>query len=327
MTVNLRDIEKNKHFAIDVDKGLSAKRKYLLPKYFYDKIGSRLFEKICDQPEYYPTRTEAEILSADMETIVELLGDHRNSLNIIELGSGSSVKTKLLLKNFLSKRQIHYFPIDISESILDLSVKNLINEFYDLQCTGICSEYIEGLKRINDLISGYHNFSYQKLIIFFGSTIGNFEPAQASEFLSSIKKQMTSQDKMLIGFDLEKDQRTLEMAYDDAAGITAKFNLNILTRINRELGGKFNLNSFYHKSFYNQSRNRIEMHLVSKHEQEIKIKSLNKIYSFKTNESIHTENSYKFSLNQIKTLAANSGFRIIRNFTDIKEHFCLSCLS
>ena len=326
MTVNLSHIEKNNRFAIDVDKGLSAKRKYLPPKYFYDKLGSRLFEKICDQPEYYPTRTETGILSADMDNIVKILGDHRNSLNIIELGSGSSVKTKLLLKNFLSKRRIHYFPIDISESILNLSVKNLMNEFYDLKCTAICSEYIEGLKRINELISDSHNFSYQKLIIFFGSTIGNFEPIQARVFLSSIKKQMTSQDKMLIGFDLQKDKRTLEKAYDDAAGITAKFNLNILTRINRELGGKFNLNSFYHKSFYNQSRNRIEMHLVSKHEQEVKIKSLNKIFSFKVDESIQTENSYKFSLNQIKNLAENSGFRIVRNFTDLRGQFCLSCL-
>ena len=326
MSVNLSEIEKNNRFARDVDKGLSAKRKYVPPKYFYDKIGSRLFEKICDQPEYYPTRTETRILSTHMDTIIKLIGDHRKSLNIIELGSGSSIKTKLLLKNFLSKRRIHYFPIDISQSILDISVKHLISEFNNLQCTGICSEYIEGLKRINDLIFDSPNFSYQKLIIFFGSTIGNFEPNQAQTFMTNIKKQMTNQDMMLVGFDLQKDQRTMEKAYNDAAGITAKFNLNILARINRELGGRFNVKSYYHKSFYNQSANRIEMHIVSKHDQEVEIKLLDKIFSFHAEESIHTENSYKFSLDEITTLATKSGFKIVTNFTDLGGRFCLSCL-
>ena len=320
---------------------LASKNKYLSPKYLYDKVGSQLFEQICIQPEYYLTRTEASILSKYAPVISNLLG---NNIHIIELGSGSSSKTALLLRYLSSqKNRIFYFPIDISDSILMESTRRLKSQFPNANIIAIRSDYSTGIDRAaakcmatdgvrgkkNNNINKSNNNSnqYSKLILFLGSSIGNFEPMAAISFLRSIRAKLHTNDFLLVGFDLQKDESVLTAAYNDKAGITAKFNLNLLARINRELGGNFKLEKFKHYAFYNREQHRIEMHLVSNTTQQVYIEALDKNFSFGKGDSIHTENSYKYSLDQIAALAKDSGFRIKKEFTDEKRWFNMALLS
>jgi dimethylhistidine N-methyltransferase len=323
-------------FSNDVAMCLASKNKYLSPKYLYDKVGSQLFEQICIQPEYYLTRTEASILGKYASVISNLLG---NNIHIIELGSGSSSKTAILLSHFSSqKKRIYYFPIDISSTILAESAQRLKSQFPKASIVGIASDYNMGIDRaaaeckIAEKVEKKKNnnnddISYTKLVLFLGSSIGNFELIEARSLLRSVRQRLNASDFLLVGFDLQKDESVLNAAYNDKAGITAKFNLNLLARINRELGGNFELEKFEHYAFYNHEQNRMEMHLISKIDQQLYIGALGKTFSLKKGESIHTENSYKYSVNQIAALAEDCGFGIEKNFTDKKRWFNLALLS
>jgi L-histidine N-alpha-methyltransferase len=315
-------------FANDVAMCLASKSKYLSPKYMYDKVGSQLFEQICLQPEYYLTRTEASILNKYAPVISKLAG---SNIKIMELGSGSSSKTAILLSYFSSqKKRIYYFPIDISSSILTESARRLKAQFPNASIVGIRSDYNNGIDRATAecmATEKIKNVPYTKLVLFLGSSIGNFELIEARSLLRSVRQKLHTSDFLLVGFDLQKDESVLNAAYNDKAGITAKFNLNLLARINRELGGNFELGKFEHCAFYSREQHRIEMHLVSKTDQQLYIGALGKTFSLRKGESIHTENSYKYSLNQIAALAEDCGFRIEKSFTDKKRWFDLALLS
>ncbi len=315
----------NNEFVKDVEKGLADKQKHISPKFFYDKKGSKLFEEICDQPEYYLNRSESLILKRSVDEIMDKLGEKQ--ISIIELGNGNSLKTRILLKPILANlRKVCYFPIDVSLKTLKKSLKDLSKEYVNLEIFGICSDYVSGLTKINDFMKMKNNIPKNKLIIFLGSSIGNFHPKEAKNFLYSLKRYIRQEDALLIGIDLEKDKRILDKAYNDKKGLTAKFNLNILSRINRELDGEFKLSSFEHKSFYNIHKHRIEMHLESKLDQEVRVGATKKTFHFKKGETIHTENSYKYSQNNLNELVKNAGLEMIQSFTDRKKQYTLILL-
>jgi L-histidine N-alpha-methyltransferase len=335
-------------FANDVTVCLSSKRKYLSPKYLYDEVGSQLFEEICLQPEYYITKVEASLLKDHVSVISNLMS---SNIKIIELGSGNSSKTAVLLSYLSSQnKRISYFPIDISSKILTQSELKLKSQFPDADIKGIRSDYNAGIemaaaecmaselkkkkKKNNNNHNDKHNPNHMssknsptKLILFLGSSIGNFEVMEAINLLRSIRQILSTKDFLLVGFDLQKDESTLNAAYNDKAGVTAKFNLNLLSRINRELGGNFDLGKFEHYAFYNRDQHRIEMHLVSRIDQAVHIGALGKTFTLIKGERIHTENSYKFSLSQITALAQDSGFKIESSFTDGNSLFNLALLS
>lgn len=319
-----RSLQNNK-FASEIKEGLEANMKFVRPKFFYDQNGSKLFEEISEQPEYYLTSAELSILKKYDEDIYDLCGHH--DISIVELGSGSSSKTRVLLDKFLSQgRKVYYFPIDVSESILSGSISSLGTQYGNLKIIGVCSEFSDGMKRVNEFIISHDEVPEKKLIMFLGSSIGNFEPSQVGKFLTELSNHMKAQDTLLIGFDLQKEKIKLERAYNDEAGITAKFNLNILSRINKELGGEFETSHFRHEAFYNSSKNRIEMYLLSMCNQSVAIKQLGKEFAFRRGERIHTENSYKFSLNQINSLATQCSLLVLRNYIDDNNLYCLSQL-
>ena len=315
----------NNEFAKNIEKGLNDKQKHISPKFFYDKKGSRLFEEICMQPEYYLNRIESQILKNSVDEILKIIGGQE--ISVIELGNGNSLKTRILLGPFLAKlKSVAYFPIDVSLKMLKKSIRDLLREYANLQIYGICSDYVSGIVKINEFMKLKRKIPNKKFIIFLGSSIGNFDPKDAIDFLHSIARYVRKYDLLLIGIDLEKDKSILDRAYNDKNGITAKFNFNVLTRINRELEGEFNLSSFEHKSFYNIHKHRIEMHLKSKLDQQVRIGAIGKMFYFKKGETIHTENSYKYSLHRLNKLITKAGLQVIRNFTDPEEQYTLILL-
>ena len=304
------------NFAEDVRKGLTAEKKYLLPKYFYDDKGSELFEKICSTDEYYVTRTEAEILKKYSDEIVSV---NCNKKHLTELGSGSSVKTKYIIDSFIKvKDSIHYMPIDVSDIIISSS-QNLVREASGLQVTGFITEYEKGLSFISE------NYNEPKLIMFLGSSIGNFDFLHSVKFVSFIRSKMKEGDALLIGFDMKKNISILNAAYNDKEGYTAEFNLNLLKRINTELCGHFDLDKFEHKAFFNEEHSRIEMHLVSLEEQDVLIESLGEKIHFKKGEDIYTESSYKFTNEMISDIGWFSNLKLTNIWQDEKRYFSL-CL-
>ncbi len=312
-------------FADDVQRGLSHTPKYLPAKHFYDKIGSDLFEEITYQPEYYPTRTEAAILRSHAGDIRDALD---GEISLVALGRGSSAKTTILLESILEEQSLlHYLPIDISPKMLGQTAEHLDSKFGGLATLPIPSEYGPGLGRANQIISEKDHLPDRKLVLFLGSSIGNLEPEDAHSFLRMIRDEMTLGDGLLVGFDLQKDSSVLQAAYNDRAGVTARFNLNVLARINRELGGEFPLESFFHRAFYNDTKGRIEMHLVSETDREVSIHELEESFRFAAGESIHTENSYKYTLDQIKVYAQQGGLEMKRVFMDDKKWFAVALLT
>jgi len=302
-------------FAADVQTGLSADQKWLSPKYFYDDHGSRLFEKITKTPEYYPTRKETSILRKNAAGICNRC---ENVITIVELGSGSAIKTKIILDAFLAEKDfIRYVPIDVSD-ILIVSSKDLLTEYARLSVTGIISEYENGL----DLIESIDESA--KLILFLGSSIGNMDHGEAMEFLQRIADSMLTQDFLLVGFDMVKRPNILNAAYNDLTGYTESFNLNILHRINRELNANFDVVKFEHRAFYNEKFHRIEMHLAAREDQEIMIKELDTTFSFSAGETIHTENSHKFTPEMITTFAKNCGLKILQTWQDPQKYYSLT---
>ena len=303
-------------FAEDVDEGLCATPKHLPCIYFYDYQGSLLFERICRLPEYYLTEAEATILRTFSEEIASYLPPEAA---LVELGSGSCVKTEYIIEELLDRYgKVVYSPIDISQRMLKESAMSLLERYTDLEIISVAAEYDEGIRLLE------MHLDRPKLVLWLGSSIGNFEFAEAAEFLKNIVRLLTPGDLFLIGFDLEKDRRILEGAYDDSMGVTARFNLNLLSRINRELGGEFDVDLFTHKAVYNEEQSRIEMYLVSKREQDIRIADLGRSYHFDENEGVHTENSHKFSLGAIETLSRQAGMRIVKQWLDDKKYFCLT---
>ena len=297
---------------------MNQSSKFINPKFFYDQKGSKLFEKICDLPEYYPTRTEISILKRLKDELPSYLD---GSFRLVELGSGSSVKTRLILDvlNHLQEK-IEYFPIDISE-ILTESSSILQQEYDNLFITGIIDTYEGGL----EFLKNYDDT--KNLIVFLGSSFGNFTPVMGKEFLKKINSTMKDDDLFLIGLDLVKNKTILEDAYNDSQGVTAQFNLNVLSRLNDELNSNFNLNSFSHYTLYNESAQRIEMYLKSLEDQSVVISKSNLSITLKKNELIHTEHSHKFTLSQIKELMHHTGFKIENIWLDKNNYFALTLVS
>jgi L-histidine Nalpha-methyltransferase len=318
---NTSESQLNEDFEQDIKEGLGSRnQKRIKPKYFYDTEGSHLFEKICVQPEYYPSRVEAAILRRYSKRMT--CTQANDEISIIELGSGSSTKTRILLQEVLSRQSsLFYFPIDVSKAILCETTNKLSADFRNLRTIGISSDYTDGVEQATSLISADAQIPDRKLIVFLGSSIGNFEPQESISFLRNLRSKMDENDNLLIGIDLHKDKKVLEAAYNDEKGITARFNLNLLTRINRELRGEFDLNSFVHRAFYNSFDERVEMHIVSTKDQQVYVGRLNQTYSFDKNETIHTENSYKYSSEQIRQMAEEGEFVIKGNYFDTKKWF------
>lgn len=307
-----------KTFAEEISSSLNHDSKFISPKFFYDKKGSDLFEKICSLPEYYPTRTEISILRKLQSELSSYIDE---DFRLVELGSGTSVKTRLIL-DVLTKLQdsVDYFPIDISE-ILTESSEELLKNYDGLHITGIIDTYEGGLEFLK-------NFDKKKnLIIFLGSSFGNFSPNDGFEFLQKINSTMKSGDLFLIGLDLIKDKQILESAYDDSQGVTAEFNLNILSRINDELDADFNLKNFSHLAIYNEEKQRIEMYLKSLVNQSVIVSKSDLLLNLEKDELIHTEHSHKYKLSQIHELLDSVGFEIKHTWLDDKKYFSLTLVS
>jgi dimethylhistidine N-methyltransferase len=295
-------------FLEDVVAGLSLPQKALPPKYFYDAIGSKLFEKICRLPEYYLTRAELSLTKANVSSIARFAG---KGCELLEYGSGEGLKTRLLIRALRPKA---YLPVDISPSALEHAARRLSREFPWLRILPVCGDFSRPL----DLPAA----RAARVAYFPGSTIGNLTPEEAHGFLSRSRAHAR---RMLIGTDLRKDANLLHAAYNDSRGVTAAFNLNLLARINRELGADFDLRRFSHYAFYNAAHGRIEMHLVSLREQKIGIGAHR--FAFERGESIHTENSYKYSVEEFRALATAAGFEGKKTWTDRRGLFALHGLS
>jgi dimethylhistidine N-methyltransferase len=301
-------------FAHDVVAGLTARPKRLSPKYFYDEAGARLFEQITELPEYYPTRAELSILSGNAAAIARFIPD---GAALIEFGSGSSKKARVLLA--AAPKVSAYVPVDISSEMLAEEAQALRRDYPNLKVLPIEADFTKPFRLPAALANS------ARVGFFPGSTIGNFEPHEACSFLRHARQILGPGSTLIIGVDLVKDKDALNAAYDDAAGVTAKFNLNLLARINRELGANFDLASFSHEAFYNAERNRIEMHLASKKRQKVRVAG--RTIEFRAGETIHTENSYKYTLESFGALARGAGWTPAAAWTDINGYFSVQALT
>ena len=300
-------------FAADVRSGLSAPHKRLSPKYLYDDLGSALFDAITALPEYYLTRAETEILKDHAGEIIDAVG---YPVELIELGSGSAVKTRMLIDAaFVRQPTLRFCPIDISRAALDASARALRSEYPRIVVDGINAEYLSGIARLS------RNGARCRLALFLGSNIGNFEPEEAVSTLGAIRSVLDPGDGFLLGADLKKDAHTLQAAYDDPTGVTAAFSRNLLGRINRELGGHFDLSTFQHTARYNAERSRIEIRLVSTIAQDVPIDGAGFVAHFDAGEPIYTESSYKFDDASIASLADAAGFSVTARWTDETHRF------
>ncbi|HWR16770.1 MAG TPA: L-histidine N(alpha)-methyltransferase [Terriglobales bacterium] len=300
--------------AADVYEGLSAKPKWLSPKLFYDAEGSALFEQITDLPEYYLTRTERSILEANAADIIAAAGPN---LSLIELGAGTASKTRILIGAALKRQsRCSFYPIDVSKSALDEAVHHLNGDFPGLSVSPIVADYSGGLGRLSSVTG-------RKLLLYLGSSIGNFEPMQAGAMLRTIRTSLRPGDALLLGTDLVKSPKLLIPAYDDAQGVTAAFNKNILARINRELAADFDLSTFKHVAVWNHEASRIEMHLESTRPQVVHVRALGMRVHFNKGETIHTENSYKFTQGVVDSILDLAGFKREQTWTDPKHWFAL----
>ncbi len=305
-------------FCRDVAAGLTATPKRLSCRYFYDREGSRLFEAICALPEYYLTRAETAILR---DHASEIAAAFPGAVTVIELGSGSAVKTRLLLEALLrSQHDVRYVPIDICRPVLEESAAALLRLFPELEIVAVAAEYHDGLRQVRT------ESARPKLILWLGSNIGNFERNEAAAFLHRVRDTLHVTDRVLVGVDLRKDRAVLEAAYDDAAGVTAAFNRNLLARINHELNGDFDLSSFGHQAIYVADPGRIEMYLVSTRSQRVTIGRLGLEVAFAAGEMVHTENSYKYSLAEMEAVARAAGLHTERCWLDAEGRFSLHLL-
>jgi len=301
-------------FAEDVIAGLRSTPKRIPAKYFYDAAGSRLFERITQLPEYYPTRTELQILRENAHEIVRYIPEHAA---LVEFGSGSSTKVRLLL-NATNKVAV-YVPVDISPEVMESDAARLHADFPQLQVAPVIADFCGPFVLPEAARAG------KRVGFFPGSTIGNFEPHEAANFLRHAGSILGEGATLIIGFDLIKSPEVLNAAYNDAQGVTEKFNLNLLTRMNRELNANFRLETFEHHAFYNRERNRIEMHLASLKRQKVRVAG--ETIEFRAGETIHTENSYKYSVDSFCAVARGTGWTPVKFWTDSHAQFCVEALT
>jgi L-histidine Nalpha-methyltransferase len=302
-------------FEADVLAGLSASPKRLPPKYFYDATGSQLFERITELPEYYPTRSEIGILRKHARDIAILIPQ---GAALVEFGSGSSRKARILLRAL--RPLAAYVPVDICGEMIEQEAAELRPDFPGLKVLPVTADITQ-----NFPLPEPAQAAPLRVGFFPGSTIGNFEPHEAAAFLRNAARILGANATLIVGADLIKDAEVLNAAYNDAAGVTAKFNLNLLTRINRELRGTFKLDTFAHHAFYNRERSRIEMHLASLKRQKVKVAG--ETIDFRTGETIHTENSYKYSVESLGALARGAGWRQTGVWTDERQYFSLQAFT
>jgi dimethylhistidine N-methyltransferase len=302
-------------FLQDVLSGLSAPRKTLPPKYFYDERGSQLFDAICELPEYYPTRTELAMLEAAAPDMARRAGA---GAAIVEYGTGAGRKTRVLVRALQPRT---YVAVDISGEQLRAAIGSLAAEFSRVRMIAVCADYTRALPLdaldIGDVA--------RRIVYFPGSTIGNFDPPEALAFLRNAYAVAGRGGAMLVGVDLKKDAGVLHAAYNDAQGVTAAFNMNVLTRINRELGADFDLAAFEHRAHYDADAGRIEMHLVSLEAQDVRMG--NRVFHFAAGETIHTENSYKYSVEEFQAMAKNAGFVPEHCWVDPQRLFAIHYLA
>lgn len=301
-------------FALDVQRGLSQAPKSLPSKYFYDEAGCKLFQRITELPEYYLTQCELEIFQSKKQEIAQLIG--KRKFNLVELGAGDGRKTNILLEHFLKVGlDFRYVPLDICEAAVKRLVDGLNHHSTELTIEGLVADYCDGLRWLSNMNE------HRNVVLFLGSSIGNFTHAEAQEFLYSLWNALEDGDFLLIGFDLKKDIQLLERAYNDSQDVTAQFNLNLLHRINRELGGNFKLELFQHYSTYNALSGAMESYLISRQEQLVSIEELNQSFDFKAWEPVHTEYSHKYLNSDIASLAEKTGFKIVAQLMDSKKYF------
>ena len=302
-------------FAHDVRDGLTAAAKRLPPRWFYDDLGSALFDAICFLPEYYVMRAEKEVLTAHATDIARAFG---TNVRLVELGSGAARKTRILLDAVTARQpELEYAPVDIDENMLQRTGRELLGEYPGLSVTAICGDF----RRPGAALSLLPRSDARTIVLFLGSTIGNLDPGEAVTMLGDLRAALSRGDALFLGADLRKSPAILEAAYNDAMGVTAAFNLNLLVRINRELGGTFALDAFRHTARYDEERGCIDMELVSQCAQRVRIEALDLDIDFAAGERIHTENSWKHDPDTLSFLARESGYTIERTWTDTRGWF------
>jgi L-histidine N-alpha-methyltransferase len=302
-------------FGESVRHGLTAPRKRLEPRFFYDELGSALFEAICALGEYYVTRAETEVLTT---YAAEIARSGEPPARVVELGSGSARKTRYLLDAFSARRpDFEYVPVDVDAQMLDKSGQALVAEYPSLRVTALESDF----RAPSEAMAMLPRIKGRTLVLFLGSSIGNLDPDEAAEMLADLRSALSPGDGLFLGADLKKDRAILEPAYDDPVGVTAAFNLNLLQRINRELGGTFNLRAFQHRALFNEELGRVEMHLVSRERQTASIAALGLEVELAEGETIHTESSYKYDRETLAELARRGGFSIAESWTDARGWF------
>jgi dimethylhistidine N-methyltransferase len=303
-------------FQSDVDAGLSAKRKFISSRYFYDDAGDRIFQSIMRMPEYYLTNCELEIISIQTAQIIHEAGMGTTPFDLVEFGAGDGTKTKVLIEKLLAiGASFSYVPIDISKDALDGLVSRMQSYFPELEVKPRNAEYFTALSKFDS------NSLRPKLVLFLGSSIGNFNEDRTRSFMSELRNNLNSGDKVLIGFDLQKNPATILEAYNDNAGITKAFNINLLIRINRELNANFELHQWDHYATYDPDTGYARSYLISLRKQSVHIGALNKDFHFATGETIHTEVSRKYNFDQIEAIFSDSEMRLVKHFLDCKHYF------
>jgi dimethylhistidine N-methyltransferase len=315
--VDQTPVTERTQFADDVLNGLSGMPKSLSSKYFYDDEGTRLFRQIMKLPEYYLTRCELEIFTDQADAIFEAFAFGDTAFDLIELGAGDGTKTAVLIGHFLKQNaDMSYSPIDISQEALDALSEKFDREFPSLRMNAMKGDYFKILRSLKD------GAGRRKVLLFLGSNIGNFSRGQAIDFFRQLRGVMNDGDLMFIGFDLQKDPHVIAAAYDDPQGVTARFNLNLLTRINRELGGDFDTDKFVHYANYRPIEGSARSFLISREIQTVNIAALDRSFDFEQWEPIFMEISQKYSVSAIEFLARESGFEIEKNFFDTRRYYC-----
>jgi len=310
------DVQVHPHpFAQDVADGLAAPQKWLPPKYFYDERGSQLYEQICNLPEYYPYRAERDIFMAHAAEIHAEIGH----LPLVEFGSGNAAKTRHLLRAYeCAERPFTYCPVDISPTMLQQTAEQLLQTYRHITIHALHADFT-GRPDVVQVLP-----VERKALAFFGSSLGNFTREESAAFLRRLAAIMGPEDVFLLGIDLKKSPEILIPAYDDAQGVTSAFNLNVLHRINRELHGQFDVRTFEHVALYNDAQGRIEMHLRSRVAQRVSILDIDRVFSFAAGETIHTENSYKYTVDEVRTLGHHAHLDLHRIWFDPQHYFLLA---
>jgi len=303
-------------FAEEVETGLGSRPKTLPCRFLYDEQGSELFEQICELPEYYLTRAEHQVLRDHGDAIVAAID---GPITLAELGSGSSTKTRVLIEALLRRQpRLRYVPVDISRSILEETAEALLEDYGALEVHAIAGEYQDGLRHVRS------ETRLPKLIAWLGSNVGNFDRDAAGRFLRGIRDVLSPDDRVLVGVDLRKQREVLERAYDDRGGVTARFNLNLLARINRELDGHFDLERFAHRAEWREGEGRVKLGLESLAAQQVQIEAIDRVIDFEAGELIHTEDSFKYSFAEIDELAEAAGLARTHRWLDANEAYSLN---